>query len=64
MYCVVHVDTWFATVPEIWVDKVRKVVRWPCGKGLPISAMIKKQIPYKSDWTEFHYVCVFGPFGK
>lgn len=64
MFYVVHVDTWFQTVPEKWVDKSRKIIRWPREKNSVISTWIKKEVVLKSDYEELHYACLFGPFGK
>lgn len=64
MFYVVHVDNWFQSIPENWLDKEKKIVYWPTEKNSIITTWIKKQVPYKSEWTKYDYACLFGPFDE
>lgn len=64
MFYVAHVDNWFQTIPENWVNTARKIIYWPNEKNAIITMWIKKKIQHKSDWEEHTYNCLFGPFGK
>lgn len=63
MFYVVYVTTWFQTIPAQWVDKNRQIIYWPLEKKSIVSTWIRKQVPYKPDWKELKYACLFGPFG-
>lgn len=42
MFYVVHVDEWFQTIPDNWVNKKNKTIYWPTEKNAMLTMWIKK----------------------
>jgi len=43
MFYVVHVDEWFQTIPDNWVNKTNKTIYWPTEKNAMLTMWIKKK---------------------
>lgn len=63
MYFVAFCEDWCSTVPEKWIDKGKKLIKWP-PKNENITIATKKGISPKSNWGSVKYTKLLGPYGK
>ncbi|XP_036140794.1 uncharacterized protein LOC118644938 [Monomorium pharaonis] len=57
MFYVVHVDDWFQTIPDNWVNKINKTIHWPTEKNAMLTMWIKKRY-HTNRIGRYTFVCL------